>query len=105
MTPPSNTDERANLVTGAAHQRNEVSRWTSFVCFVSFVAAHSFHSRTAWQATARLLRELDSTCRKMLGLIGEGLPILTRQPWPALDQTSQLGIGFTRLGPERSQND
>lgn len=41
---------------------------------------------------ARRLRELDSTGRKMLGMIGEGLSILIRQPWPAPDQTSQLGI-------------
>ena len=47
---------------------------------------------TAWRETARLLRELDSTGRKMLGMIGEGLSILTRQPWPALNQTSQLEI-------------
>ena len=28
----------------------------------------------------------------MLGMIGEGLSILTRQPWPAPDQASQRGI-------------
>ena len=55
---------------------------------------------TAWRETARLLRELDSTGRKMLGMIGEGLSILTRQPWPALNQTSQLGISFTRIEPK-----
>ncbi len=34
----------------------------------------------------------------MLRMIGEGLPVIIRQPWPAPDQTSQLGIGFTRIG-------
>lgn len=29
---------------------------------------------------------------QMLRTIGESLPILTRQPWPPLDQTSQFGI-------------
>ena len=31
---------------------------------------------------------------------GEGLSILTRQPWPALNQTSQLGVGVTHIGPK-----
>ena len=47
---------------------------------------------TAWRETARLLRELDSTGRKMLGMIDAGLSILIRQPWPTLNQTSQLEI-------------
>ncbi|MCX7409809.1 MAG: hypothetical protein NTZ32_17170, partial [Planctomycetales bacterium] len=75
-------------------------RRASFVCFVSFVGTHPFHSHTAWQETARLLRELDSTSRKILGMIGEGLSILTRQPWPALNQTNQLGIGVTHIEPK-----
>ena len=57
---------------------------------VASVAARRFDARTASPATARLFRELDSTGRKLFGVIGEGLPILTRQPWPASDQTSQL---------------
>jgi len=36
----------------------------------------------------------------MLGMIGEGLPVLIRQPWPTLNQTSQLGISFTRIEPK-----
>lgn len=36
----------------------------------------------------------------MLGLFDEGLSILASQPWPAIDQTSQLGISFTRIGPK-----
>ena len=38
--------------------------------------------------------------RKMIGMICKGLPVLIRQPWPAPDQTSQLGIGFTRIEPK-----
>ena len=43
--------------------------------------SHPFQSHTALQETARLFRELDSTGCKLLGMIGEGLPILTPQPW------------------------
>ena len=42
----------------------------------------------------------------MLGMIGEGLSVLIRQPWPAPDQTSQLGIvciqGRIQLGSNSS---
>ena len=97
--PPSRAIERATIARRAGQPRSRYRSsaessfaGASFVCFVFFVAAHPSHSRTAWQATAKLLRELDSTSRKMLGMIGEGLSFLIRQPWPAPDQASQLRI-------------